>query len=368
MRYISGHVKKGRKTYYYVKDTQTGAFEKSCTKYLKHKILQNRSLNTVNRIAYTLPYYMNFLSERELTMMDVANMKFTDQSEHFYDFLMYVKNGVHTGTYREVKNNTANSYLQAVFGLYNFLHRCGELPYLNVLDDRNFSYVSPVGTNVSATYTAYDGYLRSNEHQSRVATKEDIELILFACQNNRDRLLISLMEETGLRIGEALGIKYTEDIDFNHKRIFVRYRTDNQNHAYAKNAEERYMRISDKTFLLLNVYLSENAALFEKTDYLFIVLVGKTKGRPLSANTFYSSLQTIGKHAGIHVTNHMLRHYFAEERRKANWEILTISKSLGHKNLATTENYLHTTAQEVEDAQDLCLKSESTKINVSDFL
>lgn len=33
------------------------------------------------------------------------------------------------------------------------------------------------------------------------------------------------------------------------------------------------MRISDKTFLLLNVYLSENAALFEKTDYLFIVLV-----------------------------------------------------------------------------------------------
>ena len=157
MRYISGHVKKGRKTYYYVKDTQTGSFEKSCTKYLKHKILQNRSLNTVNRIAYTLSYYMNFLSERELTMMDVANMKFTDQSEHFYDFLMYVKNGVHTGTYREVKNNTANSYLQAVFGLYNFLHRCGELPYLNVLDDRNFSYVSPVGTNVSATYTAYDG-------------------------------------------------------------------------------------------------------------------------------------------------------------------------------------------------------------------
>ena len=225
-----------------------------------------------------------------------------------------------------------------------------------------------MGTNVSATYTAYDGYLRSNEHQSRVATKEDIELILSACKNNRDRLLISLMEETGLRIGEALGIKYTEDIDFDHKRIFVRYRTDNQNHAYAKNAEERYMRISDKTFLLLNVYLSENAALFEKTDYLFIVLVGKTKGRPLSANTFYSSLQTIGKHAGIHVTNHMLRHYFAEERRKANWKILTISKSLGHKNLATTENYLHTTAQEVEDAQDLYLKSESTKINVSDFL
>ena len=85
-----------------------------------------------------------------------------------------------------------------------------------------------MGTNVSATYTAYDGYLRSNEHQSRVATKEDIELILSACKNNRDRLLISLMEETGLRIGEALGIKYTEDIDVDHKIIFVRYLTYNK--------------------------------------------------------------------------------------------------------------------------------------------
>lgn len=368
MRYISGKAKKGRKTYYYVKDSVTGEFEKSCTKYLKHKVMQNRSDNTIKRICRILPYYMNFLEERKLSFQDVCALTFADQSEHFFEFLMYIKDGAHTGTYKEVKNNTANSYLQAVFGLYNFLHRNGELPYLKVLDDRNFSYVSPVGTNVSSTYTTFDGYLRANDHKSYVATKEDIALILAACRNNRDRLLILLMEETGLRIGEVLGIKYTQDIDFERKRIFVRYRTDNANGVFAKNAEERYMKISDKTFSLLNVYLSENAALFEKTDYLFIVLTGKTKGRPLSANAFYSSLQTIGKHAGLHVTNHMLRHYFADERRKANWSITEISKALGHRNIATTENYLHVQPREIEDAQEAFLKSESTKINISDFL
>lgn len=368
MRYLSGKAKKGQKTYYFVKDSTTGELEKSCTKYLKHKVMQNRSDNTVKRICLILPYYMNFLSEKELTMSDVARMKFADQSEHFYEFLMYIKSGIHTGTYKEVKNNTANSYLQTVFGLYNFLHRNGELPYLNVLDDRNFSYVASVGTTASATYTTYDGYLRRNDHTSRVATKEEIDLILSATKCNRDRLLILLMEETGLRIGEVLGIRYTTDIDFEHKRIFVRYRPNNENHANAKNAEERYMKISDKTFLLLNVYLSENAELFEKTDYLFIVLSGKTKGRPLTANAFYSSLQTIGKHAGIHVTNHMLRHYFADERRKANWSLTEISKALGHKNIATTENYLHVLPREIEDAQDAFLKSESDKINISDFL
>lgn len=368
MRYIQGSVKKGRKTYFFIKDTVTGQMDKQCTRYLKHKVMQNRSKNTVERIARILPFYLDFLADRNLTLSLVAAMPFAEQSEHFYEFLMYIKSGAHTGSYKEVKNNTANSYLQAVFGLYGFLHRNGELPYLSVLDDRNFSYVTPVGTVVSASYLTYDGYLKKNEHKARITTKEDIQKILSACKTSRDKLLIMLMEETGLRIGEALGIRYTEDIDFEKRRIFVRYRDANVNKAYAKNAEERYMKISDATFALLNVYLSENASLFEKTDYLFIVLTGKTKGRPLSANAFYSSLQTIGKHAGLHVTNHMLRHYFADERRKANWSITEISKALGHRNIATTENYLHVQPREIEDAQEAFLKSESTKINISDFL
>lgn len=350
MKYTSGSVKKGSRTLYYVKNTETGEIHPQCTRYLKHKVMQNRSANTVIRIAGILPFYMDFLSDRNLTLVSVASLPFAEQSEHFYEFLMYVKSGAHTGSYKEVKNNTANSYLQALFGLYSFLHRNGELPYLSVLDYRNFSYVSSVGTTVSTSFLTYDGYLKKNEHTARIATKEDIEKILSACKTNRDRLLIMLMEETGLRIREALGIKYTEDIDFEKKRIFVRYRDANENRVYAKNAEERYMKISDTTFSLLNVYLSENAEIFEKTDYLFIVLAGKTKGKPLSANTFYSTLETIGKKCGVHVTNHMLRHYFADERRKANWPIADISKALGHKNIATTENYLHVTPREIEDA------------------
>ena len=368
MRYIQGSVKKGRKTYFFIKDTVTGQIDTQCTRYLKHKVMQNRSLNTVLRIARILPFYMDFLADRSLTLNAVASMKFAEQSEHFYEFLMYIKGGAHTGSYKEVKNNTANSYLQAVFGLYGFLHRNGELPFLSVLDDRNFSYVTTVGTTVSSSFLTYDGYLKKNEHTARVATKEDVQKILAACNNNRDKLLIMLMEETGLRIGEALGIRYTEDIDFEKRRIFVRYRDENANRAYAKNAEERYMKISDATFSLLNVYLSENAELFEKTDYLFIVLHGKTRGKPLSANTFYSSLETIGKHCGVHVTNHMLRHYFADERRKANWAIVEISKALGHKNIATTENYLHVSPREIEDAQDIYLKKATEGVNISDFL
>ena len=367
-KYISGSAKKGNTTYYFVKDASTGMMDTNCTRYLKHKVRQNRADATVKRIACILPHYMNYLSDRNLTLKDVAALKFSEQSEHFLDFLMEVKNGAHTGSFVEVKNNTANSYLQAVFGLYDFLHRDGVLPYLKVLDDRNFSYTTSVGTTAYSSYKTFDGYLRPNKHTARTATKEQVASILAACSCSRDKLLILLMEETGLRIGEALGIRYTEDIDFQNKRIFVRYRTNNPNSAHAKNAEERYMKISDSTFALLNVYLAENASLFEKTDYLFIVLHGKTRGNPLSANSFYTCLETIGKKIGLKVTNHMLRHYFANSRRKAHWEIIDLSISMGHKSIKTTIDYLDEENEEVEQAQELFLKENEGTIPISDFL
>lgn len=367
-KYISGSAKKGTTTYYFLKDAVTGKLDTDCTRYLKHKVRQNRANNTIKRIAYILPFYMNFLSDKGLTLRAVSDLKFSEQSEHFSDFLMEVKKGAHTGSMKEVKNNTANSYLQAVFGLYDFLHRDGTLPYLKVLDDRNFSYVTDIGTTSYSTYKTFDGYLRPNKHTARTVTKQELAAILNACSCNRDRLLLLLLEETGLRIGEALGIKYTEDIDFAGRRIFVRYRTNNPNDAHAKNAEERCMRISDSTFALLNVYLAENAALFEKTDYLFIVLHGKTRGNPLSANSFYTCLETIGKKAGLTVTNHMLRHYFANSRREAGWEILDISLSIGHKSIKTTIDYLDEESRLVEKAQEQYLARNEGTIPISDFL
>ena len=62
-KYISGSAKKGTITYYFVKDAVTGKLDTDCTRYLKHKVRQNRANNTIKRIAYILPFYMNFLCD-----------------------------------------------------------------------------------------------------------------------------------------------------------------------------------------------------------------------------------------------------------------------------------------------------------------
>lgn len=86
-----GICKKGTTTYYFVKDAVTGKLDTDCTRYLKHKVRQNRANNTIKRIAYILPFYMNYLSDKGLTLRAVSDLKFSEQSEHFSDFLMEVK-------------------------------------------------------------------------------------------------------------------------------------------------------------------------------------------------------------------------------------------------------------------------------------
>lgn len=48
-KYISGFAKKGTTTYYFVKDAVTGKLDTDCTRYLKHKVRQNRANNTIKQ-------------------------------------------------------------------------------------------------------------------------------------------------------------------------------------------------------------------------------------------------------------------------------------------------------------------------------
>ena len=56
----------------------------------------------------------------------------------------------------------------------------------------------------------------------------------------------------------------------------------------------------------------------------------------------------------------MLRHYFANERRRNKWDLLLISKALGHKQLRTTERYLNVGTDELIEATDAYYKNNKS--------
>lgn len=353
--YVVEKVQDNSVTYFFIRCMEDMSIMPLPTKYLTHRVKAKASPNTIKRIALSISYYLTYLEDKELIMGDVLELPYDKQHEHFTDFLMWLKNGSHTDG-KKVKlpsNSTCNIYLRDVFGWFQFL----ELQYeqfdnLKVLSSRVVSFTSSIGLRFSVTHKHFEGYLPEDEHIGRTIEKDNILILLEACVNCRDQLLLLLLSETGFRIGELLGIRYTEDIDFDKHTIRVQFRDDNENEARAKYAEYRRAKISNATFEILMYYLAEYRELLKNTEYLFVILSGETTGQPESVNTVYSMLRRLEDKTGVKATPHMLRHYFANERHKNGWDITLIQKALGHKQISTTEKYLDIDTDELSKATD----------------
>lgn len=223
------------------------------------------------------------------------------------------------------------------------------------------------GIRLQTTHRVFKGYL-PEEHIGRTIEQENLLILLEHCTNLRDRVLLLLLAETGFRIDEMLGIRYTQDIDYQSRCLKVRFRENNANGARAKNAEYRRAKISAETFEVLMCYLAEHREILKNTEYLFVNLSGAYLGEPLGVNGVYAMLRRLEKKTGIKATPHMLRHYFANERRKAGWDLLLISKALGHRKIATTEKYLDVGSEELVAATDLYFQNHKNLYAIDQLL
>lgn len=203
------------KVYFLIRRTEDASICVYPTKYLKHKTTSNRSPNTVKRIAFSLSYFMGYLKEQGRQFEDVYEMTYSAQMEFFQNFLYWVKGGKHiSGEVRKIPDNgTCNAYLHDVFGFYQFL----EMEYeqfgsLLVLSDKTISYTNAIGVRKTKLCRSFDGYLNAVSSKGRTIERKNIIVLLDACTNCRDQLLLLLLAETGFRIGELLGVRYVEDI------------------------------------------------------------------------------------------------------------------------------------------------------------
>ena len=85
---------------------------------------------------------------------------------------------------------------------------------------------------------------------------------------------------------------------------------------------------------------------------MIINISGDYAGKPMQDSGVYALMERLQKKTGIKVTPHMLRHYFANARRKAGWKLELISQALGHRNIETTMRYLNVSDQELMDVSD----------------
>ena len=91
-----------------------------------------------------------------------------------------------------------------------------------------------------------------------------------ACQHLRDRFLVVLLAETGMRIGQALGLRHADFIS--HRReLRIVPRPDNANGARAKTSEVTTIPISAGLVRLYTAYMFDEYGETD-SDYVFVNL------------------------------------------------------------------------------------------------
>jgi integrase len=182
--------------------------------------------------------------------------------------------------------------------------------------------------------------------RAQVLGVAEAQAILDACEHLRDRLLFALLLDTGVRIGEALGLRH-EDVAIAERQVMVVPRT-NDNRARAKARRSRIIPASSELMRLYADYLNGEYGALD-SDYVFVNLWAAPHGHPLTYSALYDLVRRLRRRTGVAFGPHLFRHTYATWllRRGAGME--SVKELLGHASIATTiDTYGHLS---VEDAR-----------------
>jgi integrase len=137
-----------------------------------------------------------------------------------------------------------------------------------------------------------------------VLTAVQVQTILDACEHLRDRLLFALMLDTGVRVGEALGLRH-DDIAIAEKQVTVVPR-HNDNRAWAKAGRTRIIPASAELMRLYADYLHREYGALD-SDFVFVNLFAEPHGRPWAYPAVYDLVRRLRKITGIAFEPHQYR-------------------------------------------------------------
>jgi site-specific recombinase XerD len=151
----------------------------------------------------------------------------------------------------------------------------------------------------------------------------------------RNRCLMTVMLDCGLRAGEALRLE-ARDLDWQSGKLKVRQ---------GKGKKDRVLWLNEGALELLRRWRERRPT---RGAFLFPTL----KGALLRDNYLRAMVKRYGQKAGIpkDVHPHMLRHTFATDLYRETKNIRLVQKALGHASLSTTMIYTHIVDEELEDA------------------
>lgn len=262
-------------------------------------ILKKDNLNTQLSYKSTLFQFFNFFPQKtlkEITFTEVANYK----KEVLSKF----------------KPSTVKTKLTEVKSLFTYLKKVKYIDE-NPLDEIKYPRVDEV------------------EVLSKIPSVDEIKRLIEVAGRDRDKLLIEFLYKTGLRVSEALSIK------FNHFKVTSKNPELVLFSLKGKGSKTRFNTISKEFYLRLSECLLNDEEKTSDNKYLFRREKGE-RDKPISR--FYVSrlFTELSKKACFHqaIWPHALRHAHATHSLEKGASLASIQKTLGHSDIKTTGKYL----------------------------
>ncbi|MBS4958711.1 MAG: tyrosine-type recombinase/integrase [Clostridium sp.] len=393
--------------------------EKEVNEYLwEIEKTKTNSYNTIKRYGDDLCYFYNYLLIYDLRL---SSINFSDLG-NFIEYLKKIKVKNYIG---DIKNERKKKYAIEktlidnieflsksngtilVFGRSEGLNQDSikrifitVVNYLRYLEkfkkyefDRKFRLLIE-SKDIMGILKAKSITKRSREtvpiDSNQLISQNEYELIMENSTVVYGKLLLYILYNTGMRIGEALGLKIgiyniknlkeslKEDVVYQDGRWLFKivYRPDNENYKLAKGHISRNIYLKKTQCyefeILLEKYLIRRNRIKKEQDngWLFI----SNRGNVLTQDTAYkwfkgcldkSSLYYRKKYLTLHST----RHTFITREIEKNVPVPYVSLYVGHKNINSTINkYLHLTSKSLSEIREKYDEYTNTEFNMGFIL
>jgi site-specific recombinase XerD len=168
-----------------------------------------------------------------------------------------------------------------------------------------------------------------------VLSREEVLKFLQGILSRKQRMLLTTMYATGMRVGEAVQLTVA-DIDSRRMTILV---------SRGKGNKQRLVPLSPKLLTELRLFWQTH----RNPVWLF---PSRQPDKPLRIQAVEGACRRARARAGLkrRFNTHALRHTFATELLEAGVDLFSIQKILGHRSLSTTAHYTHVRRSHLQEA------------------
>ncbi len=162
-----------------------------------------------------------------------------------------------------------------------------------------------------------------------VPSRSEVEMLVAAPDNDRDRLIFRTLYATGIRVGELAALTFA-DLDYEARTLLIRS---------GKDDIDRYAVADVETMRALRARQGDQPA-SGSVFGLGVSGIQKMMAKWGQQTGLLQKYEAMGRR----LSPHSFRHAFATHLYENGCDLLALKHLLGHQFLSTTEMYIHTAA------------------------